>query len=314
MRITPRTSSIAALCLTVGILAACEGNTREGIPDTPGTRAFWSALLSQRYEDLPTVMAALAEEADNAPDEPYLAEAYAIAILWRISEAEREPDTENPAALLQLALEAETYLDRARELRPDDPVIATRYAALKIGIGNALGDVTRVEQGVSAMDQAVADYPEFASFNRAQLFFSLPSGHPAAAARVEDFWRQLDACAGERVDREAYDVGEYLDNATSVGPKRVCWNTPHTPHGIEGFFVFMGDALVKSGDAEAALMVYENARRSPDYAAWPFQSLLDERIDQADEWVERFADSDATNDPALIAPGPYACAVCHAAE
>lgn len=59
----------------------------------------------------------------------------------------------------------------------------------------------------------------------------------------------------------------------------MCWNTPH---GVEGFFVYMGDALTKRGDAATAKAIYANARKAPEYASWPFASVLEDRVAKVD--------------------------------
>jgi len=39
-----------------------------------------------------------------------------------------------------------------------------------------------------------------------------------------------------------------MSKKTKEGKKRVCWNSWIAPHNFEGFFLNMGDMLVKSGD------------------------------------------------------------------
>jgi hypothetical protein len=275
--------------------------------------AFWTAFLAQHYDQLPAVIDQLAVAAAASPQDPWAAELHAIALIWRISEAARDPSLD-PAQIPMFAVTAEHSLTHAHELLPTDPLILGRLGSLEIAIGSVLHDPARIASGKAQIDEGVRQYPEFTLFNRARLYFDLPRSHPDAAARVDDFWNKLDACAGEPVDRVAFDLGRYLAQATDTGPKRVCWNTPHTPHGVEGFFLYMGDALVRQGDAATAKAIYANARKSPAYAGWPFQAVLDQRIASADDWAARLADADPTNDPELINAAPIACASCHAAR
>jgi len=317
---------LAILALS-GALAGCAHSEHATdaappIPDAPvpvdatiptASDAFWTAFLAQRYDELPGVIDQLATAAAEHPDDAWAAELHAIALIWRISEAAREPGLD-PMQIPVFAVAAETSLLRASALLPTDPLILGRLGSLEIAIGSVLHDPARLARGQAAIDEGVRLYPEFTLFNRARLYFDLPATHPDAAARVNDFWQKLDACAGEPVDRAAFDLGRYLAQATDVGPKRVCWNTPHTPHGVEGFFLYMGDALVRRGDAATAKLIYANARHSPDYASWPFRAQLDERIASADDWAARLADGDATNNPTLINAASIACASCHAAR
>ena len=274
--------------------------------------AFWDAFLAQRYVDLPGVTAQLDADATAHPADAWATELSAIARLWQIAEARRDPSL-TAAQIPPIALAAEHRLQQANALLADDPLLLGRIGSLEVAIGAVLHDATRIDAGKADLDRSVALYPEFALFNRARIFFDLPSD-PQAADRVEDFWRKLDACAGEPVDRTAFDLRRYLGRATAEGPQRVCWNTPHTPHGVEGFFVYMGDALLKRGDAASAKQIYSNARYSPQYASWPFQALLEQRISDADAWAARLTDADPSNDPVLINASATACASCHAAR
>jgi hypothetical protein len=296
-----------------GVLASCVHSDPADSPAPTASDAFWTAFLDQRYDQLPGVIDGLAAATTASPDDPWTAELHAIAIIWQISEASRDP-SQDPTQIPALALVAEQSLLRANELLPTDPLILGRLGSLEVGIGGVLHDSARIARGVAAIDEGVRQYPEFALFGRARLFFDLPRGAPSAADRVDDFWKKLDACAGESVDRTAFDLGRYVAQATDTGPKRVCWNTLHTPHGVEGFFLYMGDALVKRGDAATAKAIYANARKSPQYASWPFQAQLDDRIANADTWAALLTDADATNDPTLINAAPTACASCHASR
>jgi hypothetical protein len=299
--------------LLAGVLAGCAhpdpAPTMSDSPPPTAADAFWTAFLAQRYDQLPGVIDGLAAAETAQPDDPWAAELHAIAILWRISEAARDP-SQDPKQVPTLALTAEQSLVRANQLAPTDPLILGRLGSLEVAIGAVLHDSDRLARGTAEIDEGVRQYPEFTLFNRARLFFDVPP----AADRLDDFWNKLDACAGEPVDRAAFDLGRYVAQATDTGPKRVCWNTEHTPHGVEGFFLYMGDALLKRGDAATAKLIYANARNSPQYASWPFRTQLDDRIASADAWAARLTDADPSNDPPLINAAPNACASCHAAR
>jgi hypothetical protein len=308
-------TKLASLTLAA-VLAGCSETAQRVVADSPAptaSEAFWTAFLAQRYDQLPVVIDGLAGAAAASPDDPWAAELHAIAIVWQIQEAARDPSLDR-SRIATLAVTAEHSLLRANELAPTDPMILGRLGSLEIGIGSVLHDAARIAQGTAEIDEGVRQYPEFTLFNRARLFFDLPAGDPGAADRMDDFWKKLDACAGQPVDRLAFDLGPYLSQVTDTGPRRVCWNTEHTPHGVEGFFLYMGDALLRRGDAATARAIYANARNSPEYASWPFRDVLDDRIASADDWAARLTDADATNDPGLISAAAIACASCHAAR
>ena len=102
--------------------------------------------------------------------------------------------------------------------------------------------------------------------------------------------------------------------ATTEGPKRVCWNSWIAPHNFEGFFLNMGDMLVKSGDWQTAQKIYANARLSPTYAQWKFKPVLEARIAQAQANVAPFGAEDggrSAGGAVLMNKSDHACMACH---
>jgi hypothetical protein len=125
-------------------------------------------------------------------------------------------------------------------------------------------------------------------------------------------WQNLDACAGEKVDRRTAAYDRYMSKETTTGPKRACWNSWIAPHNFERFFLNTGDMIVKQGDPSAARLVYANARLSTTYAAWPFRHVLDERIAKADENVALFRkEQPGERTRTMMAGSAFACAACH---
>src|SRR5207245_7486543 len=102
-------------------------------------------------------------------------------------------------------------------------------------------------------------------------------------------WALLDLCAnGERVDRKSGDFAPVMRFETREGVKRVCWNSWIAPHNFEGFFLNMGDMIVKAGDPATVRKVDAQAKLAKEYTAWPYRDVLERRIAQADENVALF--------------------------
>jgi len=117
---------------------------------------------------------------------------------------------------------------------------------------------------------------------------------------------------GERIDRANPDYARYMRLETKDGPKRVCWNSWIAPHNFEGFFLNLGDMLVKAGEPDRAVIMYRNAMLTPDYAQWPYKGVLEQRIAQATRNVEVFRRKDPPRDgPAMMVRSTYACMGCH---
>jgi hypothetical protein len=96
--------------------------------------------------------------------------------------------------------------------------------------------------------------------------------------------------------------------------RRACNESAIAPPNQEGFFLNMGDMLVKSGDWQTARVMYASAKSAPGYACWPFQHELEQRIADAAANVARF---NAVTPPGSAPPArmmlnsTFACMACH---
>lgn len=124
-------------------------------------------------------------------------------------------------------------------------------------------------------------------------------------------WRNLDLCGQERIDRASPDYAKYLSLETTEGVKRVCWNSWSAPHNFEGFFLNMGDMLVKSGDWQTAKKIYANAKHSRDYKTWKLAAALETRIEQAQENVASFKEVPGAPVRPMMINSAFACMACH---
>ena len=101
---------------------------------------------------------------------------------------------------------------------------------------------------------------------------------------------------------------------TQQGPKRACWNSWIAPHNFEGFFLNMGDMLVKAGDWQTAQRIYSNAKLSSTYAQWPYRRALEERIRDARDNVTAFnasADAGGSEPRRIMIDSVFSCMACH---
>jgi len=168
------------------------------------------------------------------------------------------------------------------------------------------------------MQQAVKDWPAFNLFTAGYVASNQPADSDGFKRALEQQWQNLEVCAHTTLDRH----GANLDHFASVMFKaskdsrdaRACLNSPSAPHNEEGFLLNMGDMLTKSGDWQTAQKVYALARRSPDYASWPYRDVLEQRTRDAQANVAALREAPTPGQkPAtpIMLSSNYSCVACH---
>ncbi len=77
---------------------------------------------------------------------------------------------------------------------------------------------------------------------------------------------------------------------------------------FDRFFVHTGDVLVKNGEPELAVAMYQNARFSLSFRRWPFQETLAERIAAAEARALRF---EREGEGDMMVNSTISCTGCH---
>lgn len=273
---------------------------------------FWDVFHNGRYEQIPTVLTALTAIHLQDPKDSVTTAHIGFMHVWRLNERWRLDPI--PPTITDDAVLGRSYFQQAVRLDPTDK----RYLGFLGGQTMAEGDIHQDKKlwskGYSILRKSIHAFPEF-NYVTAGL---LESGQPANSARfkraVEWQWKTLDECVGEKFDRVNPDMSPYLHLATTTGPKRVCWNGFIAPHNFEGFFLNMGDMLVKSGDWRTAQKIYANAKLIPDYSQWKYAPVLEQRIAEAEANVAAFnAPPGPTGRPEkpVVFESAFACMQCH---
>jgi hypothetical protein len=172
-------------------------------------------------------------------------------------------------------------------------------------------DERLTREGYFTMLEAIKAWPEFNLFTGGYVFSRLPADSPQFREGLAWQWRTLDECIEGTLDRGNPDYAPYMAKETTEGQKRACWNSWIAPHNFEGFFLNMGDMLVKSGDWQTAQKIYANARLARTYTTWKYQSVLDDRINRSRENVESFNARDGAPRARIMIDSEFACMACH---
>ncbi|HSW70631.1 MAG TPA: hypothetical protein VLH77_01470, partial [Gammaproteobacteria bacterium] len=121
-----------------------------------------------------------------------------------------------------------------------------------------------------------------------------------------------DRCTNTKINRTNPDYRPFMVLETTQGRQRACWNSWIAPHNFEGFFLNMGDMLVKQGDWQTGIKIYKNARLSRTYSSWPYRDRLEKRIQNAKENVAYFRkENEPSPDRRILFNSGYGCAACH---
>jgi hypothetical protein len=291
----------------------------EKLPSTTRSNAaeqadalFWKTLHDGQYDQIPVVLNALTAAYLENPNDTITAAHIGWMHVWHLSERVRM--AEIPATITDHAMLSRRYFEEAVRLNPTEARYLGFYAAMLLAEGAIHKDEKLTRKGYFTLLNSIKAFPEFNYFTAGYVMSDRPHDSERFKEGLEYQWLNLDVCVGEKVDRQNPDYQKYMHMETKEGPKRVCWNSWIAPHNFEGFFLSMGDMLVKSGDWQTAQKIYANARLSPDYAQWKFRDVLEERIAQAEANVALFnAPPDATGRTAkpIMVQSAFACMGCH---
>ncbi len=277
---------------------------------------FWRALHAGKYEDLPQVLSMLTAAYLENPNDATIAAHLGFAHIWRLSERQRLASI--PATITDDIVLARKYFGEAVQLNPDDPRLLGFYGVSMMAEGRIDKNEKLSTQGYFTGQKAIGQWPEFNYFTVGYVLSADPYDSELFRDALEWQWRTLDLCYGETVDRGSPNIAKYLALETKESDphrKRACWNSTIAPHNLEGFFLNMGDMLVKSGDWQTGLKIYANAKLAADYLGWPYRGVLEERMATAEANVELFRrqhkNSETITERTMMFNSKFSCMACH---
>ncbi|MEN8261531.1 MAG: hypothetical protein ABFS02_13300, partial [Pseudomonadota bacterium] len=309
-------AAIAALCLGTADLVGASGHSspKERTPAAiAADEFFWEVFNGGDYDSIPAILEAMTAAYLGDPTDAITAAHIGWTYLWRSTEQLRMEVI--PPTITNDPVLARKFFDRAVHFDRADARYLSDLAAGLIAEGYIHNQPKLVRRGNRLMRTRIRAFPEFNLFTNGYTQSRLPSDSPPFKKGLKDIWKNVDVCIGEKFDRDNPDMSPYLHLATTVGPKRVCWNGGWiAPHNFEGFFLNFGDVLVKAGQWQTAQKVYANAKLVPEYSSWAFASMLEERILRAEENVEAFnapPDENGRLANPIMSQSPAGCLGCH---
>lgn len=270
---------------------------------------FWQTFHNGKYEDISNMLEVMTAAYLDNPNDSLTAAHVGWLHIWRL--AERFRLNKIPATTTDDATVARKYFQEAVNLNPSDARFLGFLSSLTLAEGSIHKDEKLIREGYYLLKDSIDEWPEFNLFTAGYVMSQRPVNSPEFKEGLEWQWRNLDVCVNEEVDRKKPDYSKYMPLLTTEGKKRVCWNSWIAPHNLEGFFLNMGDMLVKSGDWKTAQKIYENAKLSADYSNWKFRNVLESRIKNAQNNVTLFNDNLNSKEDRIMINSPFACMACH---
>lgn len=314
---------VLSLALPAVVLRGCSYIAEQAAPSKQPTASrsdaavkadalFWQTLHAGQYEEIPAALQALTAAYLANPNDATTAAHIGWMHIWRLAESARLDPV--PATITDDAVLARRYFEEAVKLNPHEPRYLGFLASATLAEGSIHKDEKITRRGYYLMLDAIGAWPEFNLFTGGYVASRQPADSKQFKEALEWQWRNLDVCVNAKVDRTNPDFARYMALETTEGPKRVCWNSWIAPHNFEGFFLNMGDMLVKAGDWQTAKIVYANAKLPATYGQWKFRHVLEDRIASAQANVAVFNQSAPGADKSrqrMMIDSPFACMACH---
>lgn len=314
-----RTKLLFLLIITLA-LTACEKIAVHFTPEkqaelshselaTHAENLFWKTLHQGNYNNIAEANRLLTAAYLENPNDPTIAAHIGFLHIWKITERYR--DTPLQPTIVNEIILARKYFSDAVEMNPSDARFAGFLADSQLMEGKIFHDERQQTHGYFALQHAIRAWPEFNYFTGGYVMSIFPPDSVRFKEGLAWQWKTLDLCAETNVDRNNPDFSHYMKLETQTGPKRACWNSWIAPHNFEGFFLNMGDMLVKSGDWQTAIKVYRNATLSKDYEKWPYRNILEKRITNAKANVKNFQKEYLGREKTIMFTAGYGCMACH---
>ena len=301
-------------CTTIAIKSTAKKEPK--ISTTPlavkAKAQFWETLHNGEYTKIPQTTELLTAAYLENPTDPELAAYLGFEHAWNFTERNRNQTL--PATVVNQVILTRKYFTDAVALSPDDPRFKGFLADFTMVEGQIFGDAREQTAGYFLLKDAIDEWPEFNYFTGGYVFSQLPVQSKHFQEGLEWQWKTLKSCYGSGVNPDQPSIADYLNLETTIGPKRACWNSWIAPHNVEGYYLNMGDMLVKNGDIKTAIKIYENAKRVPSYKKWHFAPILEKRIRDANKNIIAFNDpknGTVSGQTPLMINSPYACMACH---
>ena len=294
-------------------------NTKKESSDlsTYANQYFWKNFHKGNYTKIDSILYYLSAAYTENPNDLETVTHLGFTHMWALSE--RQNLDAIPPTIIAHATLALKYYGESYKLNSNDPRILGFLADAKMTVADLSDDKKLSTEGYFNGRKSIHQWKEFNYFTIGYFLSQLHQDTWQFKNALEWQWKTLDECYCEKFDRENPSIEKYLPmegTESDLKRKRACWNSWIAPHNVEGFYLNMGDILVKSGDWEKAIQIYNLAKQVPQYENWPFKDVLGKRIESAKDNVIKFRlpiDNRKTYlvDDVMLINSSISCMSCH---
>ncbi len=278
---------------------------------------FWKNFHEGNYDNIDSVLYYLSAAYNQNPNHLETVSHLGFTHIWALSE--RQQLDIIPPTIVDHATLSLKYFGESHQLNPHDPRILGFYADVKMTVASISDDQKLSKQGYFDGKKAVKKWKEFNYFTVGYILSQLHQDSWQYDKGLEWQWNTLDECYCEKFDRENPSIEKYIpmeQTETNLKRKRACWNSWIAPHNVEGFYMNMGDMLVKNGDWQKAVQIYKLAKQVPQFQNWVYKEVLEKRIISAEENVAKFRQAinnniKSTIDDVMLINSSISCISCH---
>lgn len=320
----------AILFFTLAIIVGCAVNIKtinqsknldtskaDSTLETYANKYFWDNFHRGNYDNIDSTLYYLTAAYNENPNHLETITHLGFTHMWALSERYKL-GVISPTILDHSTL-ALKYFGESYRLNPNDPRVLGFVADLKMAVGDISDDEKLSKQGYFEGKKSIRQWSEFNYFTVGYILSKLHQDTWQYEKGLEWQWKTIDECYCEKFDRDNPDIKKYLPlekTETNLKRKRACWNTWIAPHNVEGFYLNMGDMLVKKGDWEKATEIYQLAKQVPQYENWVFKDVLERRIKNVKENIAKFrmeinSKKIYSVDDVILINSPIACLACH---
>jgi hypothetical protein len=312
---------LISYCALVGFVNTKTTNHSENYSADFINKFMWENFHRGNYDSIPSVINKLKNAYLQNPKDKKITSYLAFTYLWGFSERSRK---ENDSSIAEYVYQSNYFFKEAIKLNPDDARLRGFQSVTEICEGALKRKWITLAKGYINGLLAIEKWPQFNKFAFSLIGSQRNKNSPAFKLGMNFQWQLIDDCSCNKLDKKTIlnDPGnvlsemiEELKRSNDIQKKRVCRNTWIAPHNLEGFFLNLGDMLVKDGHLKEAKEIYSAAKFSPTYSDWPYQNVLEERIRNAEKNAIEFNKPlelfISSNRNQIFINSAFSCMGCH---